>query len=627
MVVLSLFHDEPSSEAYSQGFEKNDVLARLRYLHTRVERKGIGALDPTRNDLIPLGMETDSTGKVAKNSYGVFHLSWKAQREGDWPARVTRELEEIREGIRRTHNCRLRFVIWAGMGGSAEDKAMYNAVGLLRRGPRLYVLDSTDPAKLANILADARAKSGLSLKEVLKATLVVGMALGMTSYEPVVNLEKLYALYEAHKLDSRPNFIYMTLPGSLLDQFAGPRGYRRVELQLDSGNATAGRHSAPMTRGSLYPLGLAGADLSRWIEGTFLTDDEIATAWRLSAFLHAQGESGRDKVTLMLPKDWEGASVWTKQDFEESLGKSEAIGIKVVIGEKPKLANYRSPREPSQDRLFLVVQRKGAPGADKAKVAALRRTGYPMAVLTFAASAELSTYMQFVHYVVFGLGYLRKMNFVTQPAVELYKSITAKIVSEADRRGGIEATEAWRRFSAPGATIPYRGGLSLHCGFLAAPPSRGSAPQVYANLLRGAVCSGAADTAELTFFGDTRYSTGGRTLLRLLDRSAERVFRSRLRMPVDIYEGPAMNHSYHEMIIGHGKCFSTILIPAAQHSIESIGYTSDYHRAQFLATQMALAERGRLVVALRIRDLGSSSLDTLDEFFRQVATCLKAQLR
>ena len=38
----------------------------------------------------------------------------------------------------------------------------------------------------------------------------------------VVNLEKLYGLYEKHRIDSRPNFIYMTLPGSLLDQFAGP---------------------------------------------------------------------------------------------------------------------------------------------------------------------------------------------------------------------------------------------------------------------------------------------------------------------------------------------------------------------------------------------------------------------
>jgi len=67
---------------------------------------------------------------------------------------VVAELDEIKAAIRKTHGAKLRFLIWAGMGGSAEDKSMYNAVGLLKRGPRVYVLDSTDPAKLKSILAD-----------------------------------------------------------------------------------------------------------------------------------------------------------------------------------------------------------------------------------------------------------------------------------------------------------------------------------------------------------------------------------------------------------------------------------------------------------------------------------------
>ena len=81
----------------------------------------------------------------------------------------------------------------------------------------------------------------------------------------------------------------MTFPGSLLDQFAAKRGYRRVPLQLDEANTTAGRHSAPMNRGSLYALGLAGVDLRAWIEGAFLSEEEVAAAWRLAAFLHIQG--------------------------------------------------------------------------------------------------------------------------------------------------------------------------------------------------------------------------------------------------------------------------------------------------------------------------------------------------
>src|SRR5436190_1847048 len=148
-------------------------------------------------------------------------------------------------------------------------------------------------------------------------------------------------------------------------------------------------HGAPLTRGSLYPLALAGVDLKSWIAGTFLSEEEILSAWKLSAFLHAQGEAGRDKVTLSLPKPWAGAALWTKQDFEESLGKREEIGLKIVIQEKIKLANYRPPKDKRQDRAFLSVQVKGAANPDAAKVALLRRAGYPVATLTLRVGASL----------------------------------------------------------------------------------------------------------------------------------------------------------------------------------------------------------------------------------------------
>jgi hypothetical protein len=61
-------------------------------------------------------------------------------------------------------------------------------------------------------------------------------------------------------------------------------------------------------------------------------------------------------VTLDLPRKWSGAGIWTKQDFEESLGKSEALGIKIVVGEQPRRAYYRAPEDPHQDRVFLSVR-------------------------------------------------------------------------------------------------------------------------------------------------------------------------------------------------------------------------------------------------------------------------------
>jgi glucose-6-phosphate isomerase len=624
-VHLSFFNDHPrgATDSHFARFQRERVLERLQELDQRARRKGLAALHADQDPLIRIGMETDAQGRVTKNGYGVFNLSWQAAGRPEWADMIAREAAELRQAVKQAHGVPLRYLLWCGMGGSAEDKLMYQAAGLLRRGPRCYVLDSTDPAKLNGILEDIRRRDPRPLEDVLRRTLVVGMAMGMTSYEPVVNLEKLALLYERHGVPSRANFLYMTLPGSLLDGFAGPRGYRRVELQPDNANTTAGRHSGPLTRGSLYPLALAGVDLRAWIQAAVLEQADILTAWRLAAFIHAQGEAGRDKLTLLLPKSWSGAALWTKQDFEESLGKREDLGLKIVVGERPKLADYRAPRDPRQDRAFLAVQIRGEAHPEARKIAALRRAGYPLAVLTAPGGSWLSSYMQFIHYAVFGVAYLREMNFVTQPSVELYKAITAEIYAEARRSGGIRRTAAWREMFTTPRQI-RSGRLTLYYHHLGAPSGgAASAAEAYAGLLAHYAGERRVSYAELTFFGDTRYDARGAAVRRVLQKGAGELFRARLKMPVDVYEGPAMNHSYHEMIIGHGSCFSTVLASARPAELPAIGYTADYHLAQFLATQIALARRGRPVVALLLDDLEEESLRGLQEFFHRAAACLK----
>src|SRR5437667_161644 len=111
---------------------KDSLLDRLETLNSRANRKGLGALDPTRNKLIRIGMEIDDANHVTKNGYGVFQLSWQTRLHCEWANTVDQELHEIRERIKRTQGMPLRFLIWTGMGGSAEDKSMYNAVGLLK---------------------------------------------------------------------------------------------------------------------------------------------------------------------------------------------------------------------------------------------------------------------------------------------------------------------------------------------------------------------------------------------------------------------------------------------------------------------------------------------------------------
>ncbi len=623
IVRLRLLRDHPQAESFRRLLNNETVLKRLRALDAEIQRDGLAQLN-TSDKLVAIGTEIDAKDRVVKNGYGVFNLAWQAQRNPEWSTQIQREVEEIRRAIRLAHGISLRFIIWAGMGGSSEDKSAYLASKFLRRGPRLYVLDSTDPAKLRNILDDARRRSGLSLKNVLKSSLIVSMAMGMTSYEPVVNVEALARLYEKHGIESRPNFLYLTLPDSLLDQFGRSHRYRRVDVQLDGRNTTAGRHSAPLTRGSLYPLAFAKHDLHLWMQGAQLEDESVEIAFELASFLHAYGVNGQDKVTLMLPHEWNGFGIWTKQAFEESLGKSEKIGIKIVIDEPIKLTEYKPRRDPMQDRVFLHVS-VGAGARKEEKVKALQRAGYPLALLQFNSPLPASRYQQFIHYVVFGLAYLRNMNFVTQPGVELYKAITNRLFAEAQSAGGIENTKSWRLLQSSPKRIPWKGGLVLSFPFLnLLPPALdGSAPEAYAKLLLNSIQWHGTAYFELTFFGDMRYSAAGHDAQNRLRQAAAVAFRGPLKMPVDVYEGPAMNHSYHEMIIGHGGCFSTVLLSLKRDDFAEAGYTAEYHRAQFIATQLALSERGRQVVALLLRDLEPSSLRTLSEFFRAVAKHLK----
>ena len=617
------------------GFDRlraESVIEGVRRVDAQSREKGLASLDPSSSPLIPLGMEVNGANKVVKNGYGVLNLPWQAERHPEWADRVLQEAREIRAAIRREHGVSLRYLIWAGMGGSAEDKAFYQTAGLLRKGVRVYLLDSTDPAKLQAILDHIEASGKQPLKEALRKTLVVGMAMGMTSYEPVLNLEVLDALYRKLRVPRQANFLYMTLPDSILDRWGRRRGFRRVELQLDGDHTTAGRHSGPLTRGSLYPLALAGCDLSTWMRAAMLNEEEAAAALELAGFLQANALEGRDKLTLFLPREWQGGAVWTKQNFEESLGKREDIGMKVVIGEKIKPQNYFPPREAAQDRCFLTVGAWGLHNPEAAQVSRLRQSGYPLAVLRLSGQAALARYMQFIHYTVFGLGCLRRMNFVTQPGVELYKSIAGNIHREAKKVGGAARTQAWRSVVEDNYSIRWRGGLTIHLGALrrvgGLPEEHllcgnGNAAAAYAAVLCSLVRQGKVSYGELTYFGDTRYHGPGKALLKILNRAAESIFRSRLKMPVDVYEGPAMNHSYHEMIIGHGGGFSTVLLSREDPICKHVDYPRDYHIAQWLATQEALARRERAVVGMTIPDLSERGRQTVKEFFSEVARRVK----
>ncbi len=166
-VSLRLYR-APSNVDYERLVSERAV-ERMRAVDARARQEGLRTLDPESDPMIPLGMEVNSRGRVKKNSYGVLHLPWLAAEHPEWAAQIETEIEEIRSGIKKAHGRSLRYIIWAGMGGSAEDKAFYLSAGLLRKRVRVFILDSTDPGKLSAILKEIARLEKAPIEQALAA--------------------------------------------------------------------------------------------------------------------------------------------------------------------------------------------------------------------------------------------------------------------------------------------------------------------------------------------------------------------------------------------------------------------------------------------------------------------------
>jgi hypothetical protein len=445
------------------------------------------------------------------------------------PQTIIDEVAAIRSAIDAAHGVRLRFVIWAGAG--APD-----ALGAMKGGPMSYTLDSADPEKLKAIVDDMQHRAHEPIAKLLPSTVVIGES---------VAAEKILSIYQKFGIDATPNFI-----------------------TIDT------------SRGYAFALAFANRDLKAWIDGATLTEAETADAIGLAAFLHVQSQERRDKITLLLPPTWSAAGVHTRREFD---------GINLVVGEKPNPRQYHKATEPVQDRVFVIVQRKGEADSDANAIKNLRAAGYPMAALTFAAKAPLSHYLQFMECTAFALRRLR----TTQPDADPRDALTAEIMEEAKREGGIEKTAAWK--ALPRET-----------------------PKTLAASISSAARSHAFSCGEIAFFGDLRYSENRVVIHKVLDAGARLLFRTPFKMPAGVVEAPG------EMLIGHGGCFTILVLSAAQDRFALAAFEPDRHIAQFLATKVALEKKRRLVRAILVKDLSIESLAGLDEFFSQTARNLSS---
>jgi hypothetical protein len=213
-----------------------------------------------------------------------------------------------------------------------------------------------------------------------------------------------------------------------------------------------------------------------------------------------------------------------------------------------------------------MVQRKGEQHPEAAAFKALRNAGYPIAALTFNATAPLSRYMRFIEVAA---------GPVTPETLEVE---------------GPPDPAAWKQLT----TSP-------------------ESPKSLAAAIDSAVRSRAISCGEIALFGELTPE-----IRKSLDNAARLLFRTPFKMP------GAVRHAPREILLTDEGCFSILILAVAQARFALAAYEPDRHIAQFLATKLALERKHRAVRAILVKDLSIESLGVLEEFFSQTAANLSS---
>ncbi|MBR4592608.1 MAG: hypothetical protein IKO35_05310, partial [Elusimicrobiaceae bacterium] len=305
----------------------------------------------------------------------VKFLGW--QKVYDWTLEHLEEVTSSAQDVKQN----FKHCVVMGMGGSSLAPEVFRTVFGKQEGwPELIVLDTTHP----DWIGAARAQ--LNPAE----TLFIFASKSGGTVEP--SSQFAYFLDEVKKAgvkDAGQNFAAITDPGTGLEKLAKQHGFRHTFLNpADIG----GRFSALSFFG-IVPAAIMGVDVNKILT---LAKEQAASfgpeapvknnaAVKLGAFMGACNiNHGRDKLTLLTPKDLATFGLWAEQLVAESTGK-ESKGIVPVAGEMLQ-ANF----DYREDRFFVHL----ATGSEddkkiRALAAELDEHEAPLLTIEIASTYEL----------------------------------------------------------------------------------------------------------------------------------------------------------------------------------------------------------------------------------------------
>lgn len=319
-----------------------------------------------------------------------------------------------------------------GMGGSSlAPLVMQRAVADLN-GLTMYVLDTTDGTTVRAI------ENAVPLKHTL---FIVASKSGTTA-EPNAFLDHFYAKMQEIKGErAGENFIAITDPGTLMVEIARKKGFRDTFLNYAD---IGGRYSA-LSYFGMIPAALMGIDVKKLI--SLSVDMMKACAadmpinqnpgFMLGAAIGELAKQGRDKLTLLMPKEIETLGLWLEQLVAESTGKEDK-GILPVCE-----SSIREPEFYGNDRVFVYIDLP-VTGSDKwrAQLDALTHAGHPVIIIPMQDIYGLGQEFYRWEIATAVAGSVLGINPFDQPNVQESKDCTNRIIDKVRALGQLPSYEA-----------------------------------------------------------------------------------------------------------------------------------------------------------------------------------------
>jgi glucose-6-phosphate isomerase len=381
-------------------------------------------------------------------------------------------LKTVRKVVLEKKRLKPRMLVVVGIGGSnLGTMAVHEAVNgrfYDEGGDRVYFADTVDEDKLKDILATAEE----TLKRGQNILVNVVTKSGKTT-ETIAVFELFVRLLKKYKKKQYSKYVVATTDrDSRLWDFALKEDYTLLEIPKNVG----GRYSVFSAVG-LFPLAMLGVNIRKLQSGAAsiipacIRGDVLKNPAALSAVItYIHGKRGRNISDLFLfSTDLESVGKWYRQLLGESIGKEwnrkqsrrvhAGITPTVSIGSTDLHSMAQLYLGGPKDKLTTFVRVKknntvvtlpkinkfnqlvgGIQGKPVQKIMdaimegtkiAFQQAGRPFmeVVLPDKSEASIAQFLQFKMIEVMYLGCLLDVNPFDQPAVELYKKETRRILA------------------------------------------------------------------------------------------------------------------------------------------------------------------------------------------------------